>query len=56
MRPFFQKNGYCVRIFDDPNLNKISQKINDKMFEAGKVVKNTFKSSLGWFKNIITGN
>lgn len=38
MRPFFKKRGWCVNTgYDD--LNKINQKINDGIFENGKLVK-----------------
>lgn len=49
VRVFFKKTGFCMRLFKDPKLNKINQKINDKMFEAGKWIKN---KPGAWIKNI----
>jgi hypothetical protein len=48
VRPLYLNVGVCFRTEND-NFNMISQKVNDKMLEAGKFVKDKVKDS---FKSI----
>ena len=52
MRVLFKTRGRCVKVGDE-TLNWVSQKVNDNMFKAGKVVKEKFKESLDMFMKMI---